>query len=72
MSDEALVFGARKLVEALNRRHSCRCETDKIIKWAKNCASENASLSSDPGWWISSAIADFECLDACYAMIRNL
>lgn len=71
MSDHALVFGARKLADSLLSRHSLQCDTAKIIKWAKECAAKNSSLSIDPGWWIASAIGDRECLDACYEMLRH-
>lgn len=71
MSHHALIFGARKLAESLLRRHTFKFTTDEIVKWAKKCAADHQAMSGDPGWWIGSAIADIECLDACFEMLKK-
>ena len=71
-SDDLLAFAARQLCCLLLAKHSFRCETQKVIKWAKACALECREIERGPCWWIKSATEDQECLAAAFNMLRTM
>lgn len=63
-NDEALVFHATKLVQVARTSRGCHRTVEKVVEWASRMVERHPRISTDPHWYIESAIADEKCLDA--------
>lgn len=67
----ALVFAARPVIEKLLARHFYSATPRDVANWARKAADKYPQISRCPIWWLGSAAADPECLDAMKDMLVN-